>query len=144
MFGSFGTSAARFAKQGAVGAAMGGLYIGGLAKRSANGITAMGGAAGAAWGAVSNDTSMVGGAAMGAIGARYGRAGVRGASKLSGAYGRRGLPVGNAAGRGLMYGQGVGRGLYRQGKGDFNRMLSQGRRASSYFGARYGSNKSVS
>ena len=45
-----------------------------------------GGAAGAAWGMLSSDTSMLGGAAMGAgLGAggmRYGRAAMKGASRL--------------------------------------------------------------
>jgi hypothetical protein len=61
---------------------LGGIYAAaGRALGGAGRTAAMGGAAGAAWGAVSGDTSVIGGALMGAgmgLGGRYAKAGVKG------------------------------------------------------------------
>ena len=78
--------------------------------------TAMGAMAGAGWGMMSDDTSVMGGALMGAAAGRY-----LGAGAMSAAYSGRGLGF-NASLR--AYGRAFGRGVSNMARRDFRRVMS--------------------
>jgi hypothetical protein len=103
----------RVARTGAAGRAFGGGYAAGAFMRTPTGV---GMAAGAGWGMLSDDTSVLGGAMMGGALGRYGARPLMGAARRAGGWG--GL-LGAARGDFMGAARGVGRTMRAQGRMDW-------------------------